>query len=91
MKIVKVKEEKICSLCLRPIKEGEECIEYFNRIHKIPSSIKPGYLIGNRFMLHFRHFECQYNKTGKRNSKNLDEYIALLKVQAEVCKDKTVS
>jgi hypothetical protein len=86
MKIIISKEEKTCTLCLGKILVGEECLEFFNHIHKTPEEIKPGYLIGRSFMIHFRHLECQYKKD--KRSGSLKEYVALIKAQLEQRKEK---
>jgi hypothetical protein len=83
MDVVRVKEEKTCTLCLKPIMEGEECLMFRNSLHEIPEEIKMGYLAGNRFMIHFRHIECQWNKTGKKRYSTLESYVQVIKAELE--------
>ena len=86
MDIIRLKEPQLCSLCLEAIEEGTECIRYFNRIKKLPESIKPGYIIGRGFMLHFVHFNCQYKKN--KGACGLEAYMELLKAEQEQHKKK---
>jgi hypothetical protein len=86
MIIIKLKEPQTCSLCLKIIEVSKECFRFFNHIHKVPEEIKPGYLVGRGFMIHFRHLECQYKKD--KRSGSLEEYIVLIKAQLEQQKEK---
>ena len=81
MDVIKLRGPQVCSACLESINEGEECIKFFNHIHRIPDDIKQGYLVGRGFMLHFRHLGCQYKKDKRHGS--LEEFIALLKAETE--------
>ena len=89
MNVVMLREkEQVCSLCLKKIEVGEECLRFYNHIHKAPEEINVGYLVGRGFMIHFIHLECQYKKD--RRSCSLEEYVALIKAQLEQHKEKRV-
>ena len=82
MKLITVRKEDglICSLCLEPIKAGEEAIQFYNVKHN-KKNLREAHLFfsGGGFQLHYRHPLCQYNQVKRKVS--FEEWISRIRFE----------
>lgn len=63
----------ICSLCLKQIEEGEECLKFFNKGRAKNPTKQPCRVNVKGGQVHFRHYTCQYNTRPRPYT--LEEFI----------------